>query len=69
MPLRLEVQVGPSAAPAIWCAIYQVGGNHRTNNCHMLQKYTQTPHQLFSDFCRSMGHNERTCRIYELMME
>ena len=27
MPLRPESQEGPSAGPALWCAIYQVAGN------------------------------------------
>jgi hypothetical protein len=25
--------------------------------------------QLFCNFCRSVGHDERTCRSYELMMD
>ena len=58
MPLRLEVQAGPSAAPTLCCAICQVGGKHATDNCHLLQKYTQTPQQLYCNFCRSVGHDE-----------
>ena len=69
MPLRPEAQAGPSAAPMLWCAICQIGGKHTTDNCHLLHKYTQTPQQLFCSFCRSVGHNEHTCRSYELMME
>ena len=69
MPLRLEAQTGPSAAPTLWCVIYQIRGKHTTDNCHLLQKYTQTSQQLFCNFCRSVGHDERTCRSYELMMD
>lgn len=69
MSLRLEVQVEPSVTPALWCMIYQIGGKHMTNNCHFLQKYTQTPQQLFCNFYWSVGHDERTCRSYELMMD
>lgn len=47
MPLRPEAQVGPSVAPTLWCAICQDGGKHMMNNCHLLQKYTQTSQQLF----------------------
>lgn len=39
-PLRLEAQSGSSAVPSLWCAIFQVGGKHNTNNCHLLQKFT-----------------------------
>lgn len=41
MPLRLEAQAGPSAAPAQWCEICQVGGKHAIDNWHLLHKYTQ----------------------------
>jgi len=40
-----------------------------TDNCHLLQKYTQTSQQLFCNFCRSVEHDENTCRSYELMMD
>ena len=69
MPLRLKVQEGPSVAPTLWCAIFQIDGKHATNNYHLLQKYTQNLQQLFYNFCRSVGHNEHTCRSYELMMD
>jgi len=69
MPLRSEAQAGPSVVPTLWCTICQIGGKHATNNCHLLQKYTQTSQQLFCNFCRSVGHDEHTCRSYELMMD
>ena len=69
MPLRPEAQAGPSVAPALWCAIYQVARKHATDNCHLLQKYTQTLQQLFCNFCRLVGQDKRTCRSYELMMD
>ena len=68
MSLRLEAQVGPSMAPAFWCTIYQIGGKCMMENCHLLQKFTQTPQQLFCNFCMSAGHDEHTCRSYELMI-
>ena len=68
-PLRPEAQVGPSAAQYLWCAICQIGGKHATDKCHLLQKYTKNSQQLFYNFCRSVGHDELTCRIYELMMD
>ena len=47
MPLRPEAQTGPSAAPVLQCAIFQVVETHKIDNCHLLQKYTQTLQQLF----------------------
>ena len=69
MPLRLEAQVGSSVAPTLWCMICQIPGKHMTDNCHLLQKYTQTPQQLFCNFHRLVGHDERICCSYELMMD
>ena len=69
MPLRLEAQAGLSVTPALWCAICQIGGKHTMDNCHLLQKYTPTPQQLFCNFYRSVGHDKRTCHSYELMMD
>lgn len=69
MPLRPEAQVGPSAAPALWCAICQIGRKHATENCHLLKKCMQNSQQWFCNFCRSVGHDERTCRSYELMID
>jgi len=40
MLLRPKAQAGPSAVPALWCAICQIGGKHTTDNSHLLQKYT-----------------------------
>jgi len=69
MPLRTQAQVGPSATPSLWCTICQIGGKHAMDNYHLLQKYMQNSQQLFCNFCRSVGHNEHTCRSYELMMD
>lgn len=38
---RLEASASLSALTTLWCAICQVGGKHATENCHILQKYTQ----------------------------
>lgn len=69
MPLRPKAQVEPSAAPTLWRLICKIGGKHTTNNYNLLQKYTQTSQWLFCNFCRLVGHDERTCRSYELMMD
>ena len=69
MPLRPEYQAGLSTRPALWCAIYQVTGKHVIDNCHLLQKFVQTSQQLFCNFYKLVGHDERNCCSYELMME
>jgi len=69
MPLRPEVQEGPSATPNFSCLNCQIAEKHATDNCYLLQKYTQNSQQLFCNFCRSVGHDERTCRSYELMID
>lgn len=68
MPLRPEAQVGPSTGPALWCTICQVAAKHATDNYHLLQKFIQTPQQLFYNFCMSVSNDERNCRSYELMI-
>ena len=54
---------------ALWCAIFQVVGQHATDNCHLLQNFVLTPQQLLCNFCKSVGHDERHCYSYEMMME
>ena len=51
-----------------WCEICKTNG-HRSQECHLLQKYVQTPKNLFCTFCKSVGHDENNWRAYELMME
>ena len=69
MPLSQEALAGPSVGPTLWCAICQVEGKHVTNNFHLLQKFVQTPQQLFCDFCKLVGQDECHCHNYELVME
>lgn len=69
MPLRPESQAGPSVALSLWCTISQIVRKHAMDNYQLLQKYTQTPQQLFYNFCRSVGRDKHTCRSYELMMD
>lgn len=51
-----------------WCEICRMNG-HKPQECHLLQKYVQTPKNFFFTFCKSMGHDENNCRVYELMIE
>ena len=69
IPLISKAQAGHSVVPTLWCAIFQIGGKHVMDNCHLLYKYTQNLQQLFCNFYRSVGHDECTCISYELMMD
>ena len=35
----------------------------------MLQRYVQVPKNTYCKFCKSIGHNEDECRIFDLMRE
>ena len=58
MPLRLEAKAGPSAGPVLWCTICQVVGKHMIDKSHLLQKFVQTPQQLFCNFYKLVGNDE-----------
>lgn len=68
-PLRLEAPAGPSVGATLWCTIFQVARKDATDNCHLLQNFIQTQQQLFYDFCKFVGHDERYCHSSELIME
>lgn len=68
IPLTPEAQAGSSATPTLRSAIFQIGGNHATYNCHLLQKYMKMSEKLFYNFCRSVDHDEHSSRSYEMMM-
>ena len=51
-----------------WCHICQSRG-HRDEECVYLQKVVSTPTRLFCKFCRSVGHDEKYCRAYQLLKE
>jgi hypothetical protein len=50
-----------------WCEVCQ--NRHHTGECYYKQKYVQTPTNLYCTFCKSMGHDDRDCRAYDLMHE
>ena len=51
-----------------WCRISQSRG-HRDEECLYLQKVVSTPTNLFCKFCKSVGHEERDYRAYQLLKE
>lgn len=43
VPLKLENIVGTSTGVVPWCVICQITGKNMIDNCHLLQKFVQTP--------------------------
>ena len=61
----------PNPLPQIgglWCKICKQGG-HRPQDCHMVQKYTKTPKNLYCTFCSLVGHDDSHFRALDMMME
>jgi hypothetical protein len=50
-----------------WCEVCR--NRHRPGECYYMQKYVQTPANLYCTFCKSVGHDDRDCRAYDLMHE
>jgi hypothetical protein len=42
---------------------------HCPGECYYMQKYVQTPTNLYCMFYKLVGHDDRDCRAYELMHE
>ena len=40
-------------------------GQHRPENCYLLQRYGQGPKNSYCNFFKSVGHNEDECRTYD----
>jgi hypothetical protein len=50
-----------------WCEVCI--NRHRPGECHYMHKYVQTPTNLYFTFCKSVGHDERDFRAYDLVHE
>ena len=50
------------------CRIFQTKG-HWSEECLYLQTIVCTPAILYCKLCRSMGHDEKDCRAYQLLQE
>jgi hypothetical protein len=50
-----------------WCEVCRT--RHRPGECYYMQKYVQTPTNIYCTFCKSVGHDEKDCRAYDLMHE
>jgi hypothetical protein len=50
-----------------WCEVCR--NRHRPGECYYMKKYVQTPTNMYFMFYKSIGHDDRDCRAYELMHE
>jgi hypothetical protein len=50
-----------------WCEVCR--NRHHPRQCNYMQKYVQKPKNLYCMFCKSIGHDDRDCRAYDLMHE
>jgi hypothetical protein len=50
-----------------WCEVCR--NKHRPGECYYMQKYVQTPTNIYSTFCKYVGYDENDCRAYDLMHE
>ena len=67
-PLQPREAVGPSGL-VLWCDDCRVVGLHDTNHCPHLAAYILQVKQQWCRFCRSVGHDEKNCRTYDLMID
>jgi hypothetical protein len=42
---------------------------HHPDECYYMQKYVETPTNIYCTFCKSVGNDEKDCRDYDLMHE
>ena len=59
----------PFNTTILYCEICRTTGQHRPENCHLLQRYVQVPKNPYCNFCKSIGHSEDEFRSYDLMRE
>jgi hypothetical protein len=50
-----------------WCKVCR--NRHHLGECYYMQKYVQTPTNLYCMFCKLVGHDDRDYRAYKLMHE
>jgi hypothetical protein len=50
-----------------WCEVCRT--RHRSGECYYMQKYVQTPTNIYCSFCKYVGHDEKDCRVYDLLHE
>ena len=51
-----------------WCWICHTRG-HQSEECVYLLKVVSKPMNIFCNFCRSVFHEEKECRVYDFLQE
>ena len=51
-----------------WCRICQTRG-HNLEEFLYLQNIVSTPTSLYCKFCKSVGHDEKDCREFQLLQD
>ena len=51
-----------------WSRISQNRG-HKSEECMYLQNVISAPASMYCKFCRSVGHDEKDCKAYQLLQE
>ncbi len=59
----------PFNPSVLYCEIYRTTSQHRPEYFYLLQRYVQVPKKPYCKFCKSTGHNEDECLIFDLMRE
>ena len=59
----------PFNPQVLYCELCRTTGQHRPEDCYLLQRYGQVPKNPYCKFCKSIGHNEDECCSYDLMRE
>jgi hypothetical protein len=50
-----------------WCEVCR--NRHHPGESYYMKKYVHTPTNLYCTFCKSMGHDEKDCRDYDILHE
>jgi hypothetical protein len=58
----------PFRTGGLWCDICKKQGND-PYNFPMMQKYQTVPKISYCNFCKLVGHDDKNCRIMDLMRE
>ena len=59
----------PFNPSVLYFEICRTTGQHRPEDCYLLQRYVQVPKNPYFKFYKSVGHNEDECHSFDLMRE
>lgn len=68
-PLKPRSRIRPSIGPHAWCMLCEVVCQHSRDFCNLLQNFVRSPKKLFYNFYSVVGHYEKHCKSYDMMMQ